>query len=85
MYYTHERQKFLANQGYAYKIIRDLEKEYTEEFLRSCELSGKEKQREYLRTISLVICVGEVMQANVKEDQESDMDDDDLSDEDVAM
>jgi len=48
MFHSHRRQKFLVNQGYTFQIVKDLEKEYTEEFKNRCDMYKKDQQLKLL-------------------------------------
>ena len=48
MYHSHKRQQFLVDQGYAFKIIKDIREEYKEDFLSTCDMAKKIDQKAFL-------------------------------------
>lgn len=50
MFHSHKRQQFLVDQGYAFKVIKDITAEYNEGFMKSCDMRSKEEQVAFLST-----------------------------------
>jgi len=51
MFHSHKRQQFLVDQGYAFKVIKDITTEYTEDFIKECDMYTKDQQIAFLSNV----------------------------------
>ena len=70
MFHAHKRQQFLVDQGYAFKIIKDIDKEYKEDvdFVKGCDMYREDQQAEFL---------SEIIKANPEELKREKIEEDD--------